>query len=309
MKILTKEKFIERANIVHTNKYNYSKVNYINGSTKVIVVCLLHGEFLQRPNSHLNGQNCPKCWYKHNFSVENFIQKAKKIYGDKYDYSKINYVNTSTNIIIVCPKHGEFSQRPNNHLRSLGCPKCSNYNKSLAQKHTMEEFIWNAKEIHGNIYDYSKINYINTQIKIDIICSKHGKFSQRPNEHLRGSGCPLCSESQGEKKVAEILRKSNILFERQVTFGDLKDKSNLYYDFYLSEYKLFIEYDGKQHYESTPFFGGEDALLKTRKHDIIKYKYAVNNGYKILIIRFIPPKYLEELLNNKLKEILPLCVA
>jgi very-short-patch-repair endonuclease len=99
------------------------------------------------------------------------------------------------------------------------------------------------------------------------------------------------------------------LFERQVTFNDLKDESNLYYDFYLPKYKLFIEYEGLQHYKSIPFFGGENTLLKTRKHDIIKYKYAVNNGYKILKIRFIPPKYLEELLNKKLKEILLLCAA
>ena len=146
------------------------------------------------------------------------------------------------------------------------------------------------------------MEYNGYENKIIIICNKHGKFKQSPHAHLCGVGCPSCRESRGEKKVAEILKKHNINFERQVTFPDLKDVSNLYYDFYLPEHKILIEYEGLQHYKPIPFFGGENAFMKTRKHDIIKFKYAVNNGYLLLKIINVSLKNLEERLYTKLKE-------
>ena len=163
------------------------KVNYIN-KTKIIIICKKHGEFSQKPSHHISGHNCLKCGNENSRLTQNeFIKKAKKIHGNKYDYSKVNYKNSDTKIIIICKKHGKFKQKASTHLQEANCFKCAN------NIPTIQEFIEKAKQIHGNKYDYSKVNYINAHTKIIIICKKHGKFLQRPNGHLSGRGCSKCS--------------------------------------------------------------------------------------------------------------------
>ena len=193
MKKLTTEDFIRRAKEVHGDKYDYSKVDYIDNRTKVCIICPEHGEFWQQPRNHLLGQACPKCAYKTRWesrgriTTENFIKKARKVHGDKYDYSKVEYKGTHTKVCIICQEHGEFLQTPHNHLHSQGCLACSG-RKQL----TTEEFIRRAKEVHGDKYDYSKVEYINSHTKVKIICPIHGEFEQEPNSHLEGKGCPNC---------------------------------------------------------------------------------------------------------------------
>jgi len=117
-------KFINNANIIHNNKYDYSKVIYEGSKIKISIICPEHGEFKQSPNSHLKGNGCPKC--SGNYIDQNyFIQKVQQVHGDRYNYSKINYINGKTKVIIICPEHGEFEQTPNTHLRGNGCPKCA----------------------------------------------------------------------------------------------------------------------------------------------------------------------------------------
>ena len=124
--------FINDAVKVHGDKYDYSKVEYVNWKTKVCIICPEHGEFFQTPNAHLNGQGCPKCGIKsrteqRTMTTEEFIEKAKRIHGDKYDYSKVEYLNTGENVLIKCNKCGrEFHQTPENHLQNKGCPYCAN---------------------------------------------------------------------------------------------------------------------------------------------------------------------------------------
>lgn len=129
-KRLTTQEFIERANKVHNGKYDYSKVEYINATIKVYIICPTHGEFTQMPCSHLQGQGCPKCGVdkvisQKRFSVEDFINKANNTHHFKYEYSKVEYVNSDTKVCIICPEHGEFWQRPADHIRGIGCAKCS----------------------------------------------------------------------------------------------------------------------------------------------------------------------------------------
>jgi hypothetical protein len=234
---------------------------------------------------------------------EEFIFKSLDIHDNKYDYSKVDYIGNKSKVIIVCPQHGEFSQRPNDHLSGYGCKKCQYEKTSKLNKFTNEIFIEKANNIHGNKYDYSLVKYDGYENKIIICCKKHGEFKQSPHAHLMGHGCTICKESQGEKKITEILLKYKIEFDREVTFIDLKDKSNLFYDFYLPKHKLFIEYHGIQYFKPVKFFGGNDGLIKTRKHDIIKYKYAIDNGYKMLWINNISIKNLENTLIDKFKKI------
>ena len=186
-KKMTTEEFIAKAREVHGDKYNYSKVEYINRRTKVCIICPEHGEFWQAPNSHLNGRGCPKCGGIYKYTTEDFIAKAREVHGDKYDYSKVEYITKKTKVCIICPKHGEFWQKPANHLLGQGCPKCGG-----SAKLTTDDFIAKAREVHGDKYDYSKVEYVNSKTPVCIICPEHGEFWQKPNYHLSGSGCDKC---------------------------------------------------------------------------------------------------------------------
>ena len=124
MKKLSTEEWIQKAKKVHGDKYDYSKVKYYNAHTKVCIICPIHGEFWQTPASHLMGNACPKCGGKTKLNTDKFIHRAKEIHGDKYDYSKVEYINATTKVCIICPIHGEFWQTPAKHLSGKGCKKC-----------------------------------------------------------------------------------------------------------------------------------------------------------------------------------------
>lgn len=191
---MDKNEFIEKSKKIHGDRYDYSKVEYKNSRTKVILLCEKHGEYQILPRQHYAcKQGCPYCsgYKKH---VIDFIKKAKKIHGDKYDYSKVKYLNNSTKVLIICPKHGEFHQKPNNHLNGNSCPNCKHNHK----KNNIE-FIKKSKKIHGNKYDYSNVEYLNSKSKIKIICPKHGEFYQTPNNHYR-YGCNKCGNELSSKK-------------------------------------------------------------------------------------------------------------
>lgn len=120
---------------------------------------------------------------------EEFIERARQVHGDKYDYSKAGYISTDTKICIICPEHGEFWQTPSNHLKGQGCPKCAG-----KFRYKTSDFIAAAEKAHGGKYDYSKVSYISNKTKICIICPEHGEFWQTPDTHLnRKSGCPKCA--------------------------------------------------------------------------------------------------------------------
>ena len=125
-------------------------------------------------------------------TLEQFINDSRKIHGNKYDYSKAEYINARTKVCIICPEHGEFWQKPSAHVRGVGCPKCKNEKISSSLKMTTSEFVEKAKQVHGNRYDYSKVRYERTDKKVCIICPEHGEFWQTPNHHLKGQGCPKC---------------------------------------------------------------------------------------------------------------------
>lgn len=126
-------------------------------------------------------------------SLETFIKKAKKTHGDRYDYSKVVYKGSQTDVIIICPKHGEFIQKPANHIRGNGCPYCAKEERGLERRKDTETFIKQAIGVHGNKYDYSKTKYKNARTKVTVICPEHGSFTILPNAHLNGEGCPKCS--------------------------------------------------------------------------------------------------------------------
>lgn len=191
-KLLTTEQFIEKAKQVHGNKYDYSKVEYKNNNTKIKILCPQHGLFQQIPRSHISGVGCPKCGKK-SLTQAQFIEQAKQIYGDKYDYSEIGYKNKTSSIKVICPKHGAFFVEARVFLKGSGCLKCFRENQAKRYSLTTEQFIEKAKQVHGDKYDYSKVEYKNYSTKVCIICPEHGEFWQSPLNHLSGKGCVNCA--------------------------------------------------------------------------------------------------------------------
>jgi len=205
LKRKTQEQFIDQANKKHNNKFDYSKSVYINDQEKIIIICENNHEFEQTPGSHLYGAKCKKCASiklknERTFTREKFIEKAINIHGDLYDYMKVEYIDSQTNVIIICKEHGDFNQIPNSHLQGKGCIKCAQIRAANSQRKTTDEFIKEARDIHGNTYDYMKVLYINSHEKIIIICQTHGDFEQTPSDHLRSGGCRECGII---KRVAE----------------------------------------------------------------------------------------------------------
>lgn len=238
---------------------------------------------------------------------ETFIKKAIEVHNSLYDYSKTEYVNSRTKIRITCTKHGEFWQKPSNHLRGQGCSKCQYENKSKKMLYTNNNFKELSNKIHNNKYDYSKVEYKHSQTKVCIICPEHGEFWQVPNDHLRGYGCIECSETKGEKRIKSWLNVNNIEYITQKTFDDLyilKSNCKLRFDFYLPKYNLLIEYDGAQHFR--PFSWSQDKSKETmrknleivKQRDQIKNQYCENNNIRLLRIPFSKYRYIEKILNE-----------
>lgn len=283
-KKLTTEEFIKRAKEVHGDKYDYSRVEYVNIFTPVSIICSVHGLFKQLPNGHINGkQECPKCSHQSYPSTkEDFVEKSKLIYGDKYTYEKVDYKNNKTKVIITCSEHGDFSVRPDNFLHGHGCKKCAINKSPQCQPWTTEEFIERAKKIYPNKYTYEKTNYKNYKTKIIVTCEKHGDFETDPDNFLHGHSCPHCAKSLMENRVKQLLDECQINYEQQKTFNWLKNIGKLKIDFYLPDYNIALECQGLQHYKPIEMFGGEERLKIIQERDRIKKDLCEKHGIKIL---------------------------
>ena len=360
MKKVTTEEFIKKAKEIHGDRYDYSKVEYVKRNQKVCIICPEHGEFWQTPGNHLCGNGCAKCSGKYKSNTEEFIKKAKEIHGDRYDYSKVEYVNNETPVCIICPEHGEFWKRPTEHLlRASGCPYCRGFYKPIykiiddfkqihgdkydyskveyggtekpvciicpehgefwqtpynhikgcgcpicagVKQSNTEEFIKKAKEIHGDRYDYSKVEYVNSHTPLKIICPEHGEFWQIPTNHLKGCGCPECNTSKNSKivqKIETILKEFNIQYIKEKTFDWLKNKSHMYLDFFLPDYNVGIECHGLQHFEPVEYFGGKIEYDRRYEMDKLKYKLCSEHDIKIYYFTDIDSEYFEKLYFNE----------
>ena len=292
MRKISTEEFINKAKYIHDNKYDYSKVEYITAKNKVSIICPKHGEFWQSPDNHLHGRGCPICRYitsssKNRDTLEEFITKARMVHNDKYDYSKVEYKNNRTKVCIVCPKHGEFWQNPDGHiLRKNGCPHCSGN-----AKRTIESFISDATIVHQSKYSYDKSIYNGIHTPLIINCPIHGEFWQRPNDHLRGQGCPHCKQSKIEKEIFDCLTKMNLQFVTQYQYDETNRKNRI--DFFIPSTNIAIECQGEQHFKQVDFANKGAEWAKQAFEDNIKrdkYKSDLCKKKGITLIYYIPKK-------------------
>ena len=299
-KTKTTDKFIKEAITIHGDKYDYSKVEYVNNHTNVIIICKHHGDFKQSPNNHLSGAGCKLCANKVNGNkktktTEQFIKNAIKVHGDKYDYSKVEYVNNHTNVIIICKEHEKFKQTPTNHLSGKGCIKCANKINGNKKTKTTDKFIKEAITIHGNTYNYSKVEYVNRYTNVIIICKHHGDFKKSPKHHLQGSGCYLCNptgHSKSQIKWLDFISSYNqIKIQHAENGGEYNiPNTNFKADGYCEKTNTIYEYHGDLWHgnpnvydqEDTIFFGIKYGELYQRTKE--REKQIKDMGYNLIVM-------------------------
>lgn len=219
----------------HGDTFIYDKVSYVNTTTKIEIICRKHGSFFTTPTLHLrNKGGCESCRIEsRRNTINSFIEKASRVHKNKYDYSKSIYETGKSIIKIGCPKHGDFDQKAIDHLSGRGCQKCAT---EIHKKNTPEQINERKKatikkfvEIHGKKYDYSNINYVNVNTKINILCRKHGIFMITPAAHLsKKVGCPNCRPTAIlDEKIIEYFNKMNsIISTAQIVtkiYGKIKE--------------------------------------------------------------------------------------
>lgn len=308
-KHLRTKDFIENAIKIHGNKYDYSKAECVNKSTKVCIICKKCGhEFWQTPEKHLYGQGCPFCAGKLKVA-ESFIEKSKEIHGDAYDYSKVIYGGAKTKVTIICKECGtEFYQTPTNHLKGHGCPLCSKKKQGLSRRLKKEDFIEKSNIVHDFKYKdgYGLIpDTFTWNEKLPIVCPSHGLFYQERLAHMQGHGCPYCATSNGEIEVKKILDRMRILYIQQKKIPNespLCDNKNIYVDFYLPRHNAIIEFNGGQHYYPVEHFGGEKQFQKQQMRDDAVKIYCKSHNIKLIEIPYIEFDKIEDILKKEIKE-------
>ena len=157
-------------------------------------------------------------------TTEKFVEKAKKKYGDKYDYSKVEYNGYNVKVCIICPEHGEFWQTPDRFLQGRGCPRCGLELMKKSLTKTSDEWIEEARKIHGDKYDYSKVEYKNAHTKVCIICPKHGEFWQTATKHItcKKSGCPICAREKQTLTTEEFIRRAKQIHGNKYDYAKTK---------------------------------------------------------------------------------------
>jgi hypothetical protein len=311
---LIEEEIILKFKEIHGQKYDYSKVCYKGDSNKVIIVCKEHGEFKQRPGSHIRQkQGCPRCRVgggQNKLSQQEVVTKIKEVWGEDYfDFSLTTYKNAHQKITLKCNKHDRtFST----HVRSLlklgiGCSECNN--EKFYIKHTKKHqdlFIKESIKVHGKgAYDYTKVSYINSNTPVVLICTRHGEFKQLPVVHKNmRSGCPVCKSSKGERAIYNYLTNLNIKFipQHQIYYKN----SFHYFDAFVPSRNLLIEYNGKQHYEVITWTSSmtpeeaEERFAYQQNRDYLKREYCKISNTRLLEISYEDYENINKILNNKL---------
>ncbi len=280
---------------VHGENYSYDnfKNSTIFASDKVKIKCNKHNYiFEQKLCTHMRGSGCPECKkdkLRSCFSSNSFVKEANIIHKGRYDYQNVMYKNNRTPISIICAKHGVFKQRPGDHLKGCGCPKCRVDKIKTLRVHKIEDFLRKAKEVHGDLFNYSLVEYINWRSKIKIICKVHGIFEQEAGSHLRGTGCPSCwgRISKAEIKWLNELGIPNDGEHRQVKIN----VNNRYYtvDGYDPRSKTIYLFNGDYWHGNPKKFSSTDINTRNKKtfgelydNTILMEKTLKEHGYNVI---------------------------
>lgn len=271
---------------------------YINSRIKIKCRCKIDGhEWEAIPSNLLSGQGCPKCANnKMKLTHKEFMDRMRKINSDIEVLEE--YVNSQIKIKVRCKKDGyEWETVPNNLLNGRGCPKCVGKNK------TTEDFINELKEINSDIEILGEYKSALTKIKCKCKIDGH-EWEAIPHDLLRGTGCPKCNASKGEKRIAKYLDSRNIEYERQYKFDDCRSKYKLPFDFYIPSKNTVIEYDGEYHYmiitrgKNDTYERAFNRFVEGKIRDTIKTIYCKENNIKLIRIAYWDFDKIEEILEK-----------
>lgn len=292
------QSFIERAQKIHGNKYNYKKSIYVTSNDKIIVTCPKHGDFQIVVSEHWRGKECPKCGIEkrslsQSLTKEEFLRRAREKFGWKYEYDLSTYKNRYSLIKIKCPEHGEFWQKPRYHLEGLGCPKCGRLHANKSNSDSLEDFLEKAKKSHPTGYLFNKVKLEDFNDKVTITCKKHGDFKMKRSLFVFGQNCPKCTLINQMKLLQKLeTRFPNLTFQWEYK-ADWLGRQRI--DIFISELKVAIEYDGIQHFVPLEFFGGKIEFEKRKKSDELKEQKCLKNGVKLFRLKY---NYKEEDFEN-----------
>lgn len=304
---LTTEEFIKKANIVHNGKYDYSKTDLEHPleNKKVIITCPIHGDFEQCPYKHLKGSGCRKCCGNIRKSKEEVIKEIKEIYGDRYIIpDDFEYKSNKAKFKMICPVHGEFETRYHNFIKKKhGCLKCSHH------IYENNEFIDDIKKIYGDCFIYDEVEFKGYRNKVKLICKNCGSpIYKSPASLLSGKAkCDKCGERGGmsylEYEVKTLLEEEKIKYVYQQTFEWLRYKQPLSVDFYLPDYNVAIECQGRFHY--TPYKKDDEKykaeFKKQLERDEVKKEKCAEHKIKIIYYTDQPIEEDELTVKNKNK--------
>lgn len=221
-------------------------------------------------------------------TTEEFIKRAKQIYGDRFDYSETEYLTARNKVTISCPKHGSFTILPQHHLKensiSGGCRKCGLKAINRNRRFTQEQFLEKVSNIPN--LSFEKTIYKDKRSKVTVTCKIHGDYETTPDILFKSCGCPKCKSSIGEKNIEEILKALNIRYFCQQGFKGLAFKKSLKFDFYLPYHNACIEFDGEQHFKSVEYWRGEKGFKELQAKDNLKNLFCKENNMPLLRIRF-----------------------
>ena len=301
------EKFLNKCLEKYSNTYDYSEVIYLGSKEKIKIKCNLHNEyFFQTPAEHLRGKKgCAICQGKNKKEVikkefnknklldnNEFINRSIKTHGDKYDYSLVDYQNSTSKVKIICPIHGEFEQSPSSHIRGKGCKQCGIESVKNKLKFNVADFINKSDVTHNNKYDYSLVDYVNSHTKVKIICPIHGEFEQVPYDHVSEHGCNKCTSSVSN---AEIEINNYILSLSIPTITSSRSIiANNQLDIFIPSKNIAIEFDGLYWHSE---------LYKDKNYHLTKTKLCEDKGIKLIHIFEDEWSFKQNIVKSRLKNI------
>jgi hypothetical protein len=303
---VTSDMFIEIAQNIHGDKYEYSDCGYLSMSDDVKIFCFACNEyFIQRASAHTSQkQGCMNCSIKIRgislkYTRETFIEKAKEVHGLKYDYDSVEYVNSSTPVEIYCNKCNKFfNQTPQVHLSNSGCRVCSFNQANEKQTKSVDIFIEELYSIFGDKYDYDYIKYINNYTKVTLKCNTCNKFfHKRPTTLLNGIGCICHTKRKHYSQEAidwlDLLILMYGYIQHAVNDEEFVIPGTKYRaDGYSIAYNIIFEYMGAYHHGCPLCFPDDRDLIRSnlqKSHNQLfedtkkKIKTILSKNYKVII--------------------------
>ena len=316
-KKITQDDFLQAVREKHGDKWDVSNVQYVSQNQILGLSCPdCKDNFKTTTKKLMDGLGCPRCEGKIK-DLRYFVEEAKKVHGDEYDYSDCYLSHDKNNHIMLsdirCKHHGLYSTRADIHIQQkCKCPKCNPPKDKIPLEERRDAYIRRAIERHGEgHFDYSQVDYHTKREKVKIRCVIHDYwFYQSLEEHSKKNkmgGCPLCSETTGEREVRLHLQKKHIDFTAQVEIENIRPKElprqYLRVDFYINKYRLFIEYNGEQHYRNCTWFKGRGGFEMQQLRDEVLREYCQKFDFNLLEIKYSDFDNIGKLIDAKIKEI------